>query len=228
MVVRAAWSGGRSTHRCRMAYRFAVIDTSTERWDPPPSRPSLAPAWIGASLSSVMILALAAVGGVVTYAWNDERYRETGDACSRLDLSAVATRLGDPALRAQPSMNPGTCAYVVNNEDGLWEGYGAVQFTYGANAAVAWVGWRSDETEGGPRDVPNLGRAARLVSQTRATEGMAGCSVSLDVLDSNLRLSTVLGANADMPARPCDDLEALGDAVIESTRTSLARLAESP
>jgi hypothetical protein len=79
-----------------MAYRFAVIDTSTELWDPPPSRPSLAPAWVGASLSSAMILTLVATGGVVANAWNDERYRETGDACSRLDISAVATRLGDP------------------------------------------------------------------------------------------------------------------------------------
>ncbi|GIF42315.1 hypothetical protein [Actinoplanes xinjiangensis] len=211
-----------------MAYRFAVIDTSTELWDPPPSRPSLAPAWIGASLSSAMILALVAVGGVVAHAWNDERYRETGDACSRLDLSAVAARLGDPALRPQPSVNAGACAYFVENEDGSWRSYGTVQLDYGANAAVAWVGWRYKEAEGSPRDVPNLGRAARLVSHASNIEGEAVCSVSLDVLDSNLRFSTGLGANADMPSRPCDDLEALGDALIESTRASLVRLAESP
>lgn len=211
-----------------MAYRFAVIDTSTELWDPPQSRPSLAPAWIGASLSSAMILALLAAGGVFAHAWNDERYRETGDTCSRLDITAVATRLGDPALRPQPSRTPGACAYVVENENGFWDSYGTVQFTYGANAALAWVGWRYNETEGSPRDVPDLGRAARLVSQSRNVKGEAVCFVYLDVLDSNLRLSTSLGADADMPSRPCDDLEALGDALIESTRTSLARLAESP
>jgi hypothetical protein len=211
-----------------MAYRFAVIDTSTELWDPPPSRPSLAPAWIGASLSAAMVLALVAAGGVVAHAWNDERYRETGDACSRLDISAVATRLGDPAVRPQPSVDAGTCSYVVRNEDGFWGSYGTVHFTYGANAAVAWIGWRYDETEGSPRDVPNLGRAARLVSQTTDVQGETACSVSLDVLDSNLRLSTAIGAAAGMPSRPCDDLEALADALIESTRASLARLAESP
>ncbi|WP_433796457.1 hypothetical protein [Actinoplanes sp. CA-252034] len=205
-----------------------MIDTSTGLWDPPPSRPSLTPARIGASLSAVMILVLVAAGGVVAHAWNDERYRETADACSLLDISAVATRLGDPALRPKPSANPDTCAYVVEDEDGFWASYGTVEFTYGANAAVAWVGWRYDETEGSPRDVPNLGRAARLVSQTRNVDGGTVCSVSLDVLDSNLRLSTALGANADMPSRPCDDLEALGEALIESTRTSLARLAGSP
>ncbi|MDI6105899.1 hypothetical protein QLQ12_45745 [Actinoplanes sp. NEAU-A12] len=94
-----------------------MIDTSTELWDPPPSRPSLAPAWIGASLSSAMILALVAAGGVVAHAWNDERYRETGDPCSRLDITAVATRLGDPALRPQPSRTPGACASIVLNAD---------------------------------------------------------------------------------------------------------------
>jgi hypothetical protein len=125
-------------------------------------------------------------------------------------------------------VNAGTCAYVAENEDGFWGSHGTVQFTYGANAAVAWIGWRYHETEGSPRDVPNLGRAARLVSQARNVDGETVCSVSLDVLDSNLRLSTALSAAADMPSRPCDDLEALGDALIESTRTSLARLAESP
>ncbi|MBB3095771.1 hypothetical protein FHR83_003441 [Actinoplanes campanulatus] len=205
-----------------------MIDTSTEFWDPPPSRPSLAPARIGASLSSAMILALVAAGGVVAYAWNDERYRETADACSRLDLSAVATRIGDPALRPQPSANPGACAYVVENEDGSWGSYGTVQFTYGANAAVTWIGWRYNETEGNLRDVANLGRSARLASQARNLEGNAVCFVYLDVLDSNLRLSTSLGADADLPSRPCDDLEALSDALVESTRTSLARLAENP
>jgi hypothetical protein len=114
-----------------MAYRFAVIDTSTEIWDPPPSRPSVAPAWIGASLSSAMILALLAAGGVFAHAWNDERYRETGDTCSRLDITAVATRLGDPTLRPQPSRTPGACAYVVQDENGLWNSYGSVHVDYG-------------------------------------------------------------------------------------------------
>lgn len=175
-----------------------------------------------------MILALVATGGVIAHASNEERYRETSDACSRLDLSAVATRLGDPTLRPQPSANAGACGYVVENEDGLWASYGTVQLAYGANAAVAWIGWRYNETEGNPRDVPNLGRAARLVSQARNVDGKGVCSVYLEVLDSNLRLSASLGTDADIPSRPCDDLEALGNALIESTRTSLTRLAESP
>lgn len=211
-----------------MAYRFAVIDTLTELWDPPPSRPGLAPAWIGASISSVMILALVAAGGVVVHASNDERYRETRDVCSRLDISAVASRLGDPALRPRPSANAGACAYVVENEDGLWASYGNVKLAYGANAAAAWIGWRYNKTEGSPRDVANLGRAARLDSQARNVDGTAVCSVYLDVLDSNLRFTASLGTDADIPSRPCDDLEALGNAMIESTRTSLTRLAESP
>jgi alkanesulfonate monooxygenase SsuD/methylene tetrahydromethanopterin reductase-like flavin-dependent oxidoreductase (luciferase family) len=211
-----------------VAYRFAVIDTSTELWDPPPSRPSLAPAWIGASLSSTMILALVAAGGVVAHAWNDERYRETGNACSRLDITAVATRLGDPGLRPQPSRTPGACAYVVENENGSWDSYGSVQMNYSPNAVGAWLAWRNQETTGDPREVPDLGRAARLTVQARNVEGEDVCSASVDVLDSNLLFRTGIGTDADMPSRPCDDLEALGDALIESARTSLARLAGSP
>ncbi|MBL7259337.1 hypothetical protein [Paractinoplanes lichenicola] len=205
-----------------------MIDTSTELWDPPPSRPSLVPAWIGAFLSSVVIVALVGTGGVVAHASNDERYRETSDVCSRLDLSAVATRLDHPPLRPQPSAKAGACSYVVENEDGLWASYGTVKLAYGANAAVAWIEWRYNKTEGNPRDVPNLGRAAHLVSQARNVDGKAFCFVSLDVLDSNLRLTISLGTDAGIPSRPCDDVDALGNALIESTRTSLTRLAESP
>jgi hypothetical protein len=211
-----------------MAYRFAVIDTSTEIWDPPPSRPSVAPAWIGASLSSAMILALLAAGGVFAHAWNDERYRETGDTCSRLDITAVATRLGDPTLRPQPSRTPGACAYVVQDENGLWNSYGSVHVDYGPNAVGAWLAWRNREAEGNPREVPDLGRTARLTTQARNVQGKDVCSASLDVLDSNLLFRSGIGTDADIPSRPCDDLEALGDALIESARTSLARLAESP
>lgn len=211
-----------------MAYRFAVIDTSTEVWDPPPSRPSLAPAWIGASLSSAMILALVAAGGVFAYAWTDERYRETGDTCSRLDITAIATRLGDPALRPQPSRTPGACAYVVEDEVGFWDSYGTVQLDYGRNAVGAWLAWRNQEVTGNPREVPDLGRAARLTMQAKNVEGEDVCSASVEVLDSNLLLRIGIGTDADMPSRPCDDLEALGDALIESARASLARLAESP
>ncbi|MDY7090692.1 MAG: hypothetical protein SYR96_37085 [Actinomycetota bacterium] len=84
--------------------------------------------------------------------------------------------------------------------------YGTV-LTYGANAAVAWIGWRYNETEGSPRDVPNQGRAARLVSQAKRVDGKAVCSVHLDVLDSNPTLSTSLGTDANMPSRLCDDPE---------------------
>jgi hypothetical protein len=154
-----------------MAYRFAVIDTATELWDPPPPRPSLAPAWIGASLSSAMILALLAAGGVVAHAWNDERYRETADTCSRLDITAVATRLGDPTLRPQPSRTPGACAYVVQDENGLWNGYGSVQVDYTPNAVGAWLAWRNRQAEDNPQQVPNLGRAARLTTQARNVRG---------------------------------------------------------
>jgi hypothetical protein len=210
-----------------VTYRFAVIDSSTEVWDPPPSRPSLAPAWVGASLSAAMILALVAAGGLFAYAWTDKRYTETGDSCSRLDITPVAARLGVPAPRPQPSRGEG-CSYPVESEDGLWSGYGSVRLDYGPNAAAAWLAWRYREMEGDPRDVPDLGRAARLTSQRSESDGQPVCSVYLEVLDSNLRLDTGVGAYADMPSRPCDDLDALAAAVIDSARASLARLAESP
>ena len=185
-----------------MTYCFAVIDTPTKLWDPPPPRPSLGPAWIGASLSSTMILALLAAGGVFTHAWNDERYRETADTCSRLDITAVATHLGDPALRPQPSRTPGACAYVVQDENGFWNSYGSVQVDYAPNAVGAWLAWRNRKAEGNPQEVPDLGRAARLTAQATNVKGEQVCSASLDVLDSNLLLRIGIGTGADIRRVP--------------------------
>lgn len=69
---------------------------------------------------------------------------------------------------------------------------------------------------------------SRLASE-RITSGTAnGRTVYLEVLDSNLRFTSGISAFADLPSRPCDDMDALAAGVIDSARTSTARLTQRP
>ena len=90
-----------------MSYRLAVIDTPTPPWDPPPSRPSLVPAWIGSSLS-VMTIAVIVVAGVlgIRASW-EQNYRKAADLCAGVEVGPVATVLGIPEPRPEADRDAG-------------------------------------------------------------------------------------------------------------------------
>ncbi|MGK5684732.1 hypothetical protein [Actinoplanes sp. URMC 104] len=203
-----------------------MIDAPPPLWDPPrPRRPRLWPAWLGGSLSLLTVLAVAGIVIATVNAGRESRYSKS-DVCAALDLAAITARLGVPAPEPQKSTVPGVCRYPVLEPGGLRAGGGGLSVTFFDNALAAWWSWQGQTSEDdGAREVDGLGRSARVTTEEAGVGSVTGCSVQLRVLDSNVTVLSQIVAYGDLASRPCDDLESVTTALIDSTRASLARLA---
>jgi hypothetical protein len=184
-------------------------------------------AWIGLSLSFTMISVIVVAGVLGMRASSERNYRESADPCAGMEVGPVATVLGIPGPRLQQNPRADGCSYDIEEQDGTFGGGGYVELNYFDNALVAWLGWRY-QLEEDSREVLDLGSAARITTQ-RVTSGPAtGCSVRLEVLDSNLIFKSRITTFAEMSARPCDNLDAVSAALIDSARASIAGIAQRP
>ncbi|XVV17141.1 hypothetical protein ACQP2X_23010 [Actinoplanes sp. CA-131856] len=200
-----------------------MIETAT--WDPPPRRPGWAKAYIGASLGLVTTLVVT-VGGIRGLnAATETRYAEKPDVCGALETGPLERRLGVPSSQPEKGLLPSVCDYAMFDA-GRRQGAGRLTINRFASSFEASLSWEVEKTDDERiTDVPGLGREARIATVDSPSPGIPICSAHLHVLDANAMLMSQISVAADLGSHPCDDLEALKAALIDSTRATMAHFA---
>ncbi|MEV4347365.1 hypothetical protein AB0J83_23160 [Actinoplanes sp. NPDC049596] len=204
-----------------------MIDTVVPAWDPPPRRPGLTKAYAAMALALVTTIVLAVGGLLALNAAVEAHYPKVADACPTFDPGPVMARLGVSEPELEPSKAAPVCRYRVA-VDGQTFGAGQFSVTHHDNAAVAGLYWQVQDTDDGRiADLAGIGRAARFATEREDFRGLPTCAAYLYVLDSNVTVLNQITVIDDLPAHPCRNLDALKTALVDSTRTTLAKLGDA-
>ncbi|MEU4420476.1 hypothetical protein AB0F81_07590 [Actinoplanes sp. NPDC024001] len=194
-----------------------MIDTPTAVWDPPPSRPSLAPTWIGLIICLIVVLLLTGTGVLGLRAAAERRYVSSAETCSAIVPVAVDGTVASPVEAGRPGT---ACTYSIRQAGEGRVGVAWMDLMFYDDALKAWAHWYlQPKGSDNARDVDGMGRAARL--NTVLEPGR--CTVQLLVLDSNVRLTAQVSFLGEAL---CANPDAIAAALADSTRASLGRLGE--